>query len=230
MIHPLEDQSLWSRLTHPSAEVPKLERRTASLLASLLVARFAIHMTLLMMGLVYVLTGREGSWVGIRINLLGIGVSIVMYLLSRSRRYKIAAVMLVIETIVLLFGAAVSGNPSYDFSLILVYLVVPIFIAGLLFSEFATIIVSAVCVVSILVVLPNLLTGADIDRVTKTATFVAVVSTFIVVFVRHHNLAEKDRQHDLEERERQYRLIAENSTDIIARTSVDGILLYVSPA
>ncbi|MEP6988545.1 MAG: PAS domain S-box protein, partial [Chloroflexota bacterium] len=34
----------------------------------------------------------------------------------------------------------------------------------------------------------------------------------------------------LEERERQYRLLAENSTDIIARTSIEGILLYISPA
>ncbi len=230
MTNPLENPGFWSRLTRPSVEVPKLERRTASLLAGLLITRTGIHITLLLIRVLQVSTDRDGSWLGIKLNLVGIGISMVMYALSRSRRYRFAAVVMIIETIVLLFGAAISGIPGYDFSLTLVYLVVPIFIAGLLFSEYATIIVAVVCILGISLVLPNIIVVGNPDWILKPATFVAALSAFIVVFVRHHNLSEKDRQHDLEERERQYRLLAENSTDIIARTTVDGKLLYVSPA
>src|SRR4051812_29856581 len=99
MINQLEKHGLWTRLTRPALEVPKAERRAASLLASLLIARFGVHTILLLMGVTYVVTGRESSWFGIRINVVGIAVSGIMYVLSRSRSYKIAAVILVIETI-----------------------------------------------------------------------------------------------------------------------------------
>jgi PAS domain S-box-containing protein len=226
----LEKQDFWSRITRPSDDVPRLERRTARLLAALLIARLGVHSMLLLMAVLYVITGRQSAWLSIRLNLIGIAISIVMYALSRSRHYKVSAVLLVIETIILLFGATISGIPGYDFSLTLIYLIIPIFITGLLFSEFVTTTVAVVCVLGILLVLPHLVVVGNPEWITKTASFVAATTVFIVVFVRHHNLSEKDRQRDLEERERQYRLLAENSTDIIARTTVEGTLLYVSPA
>src|SRR5689334_6899247 len=117
----LEKQGFWSRITRPSDAVPKLERRTARLLAALLIARMGVHSMLLLMSVSYVLSGRQSSWVGIRINLVGIGISVIIYMVSRSRRYKIAATVLVIETIILIFSAVISGVPGYDFSLTLIY-------------------------------------------------------------------------------------------------------------
>ncbi len=230
MTDPLDTHGFWSRLTRPSADVPKLEQRTATLLAGVLLTQIGIHIALLSMGLLYVLIGHGSSWLGIKFNLLSMAAAIGMYIVSRSRRYKLAAVMIIVEIIILVFSAVMAAFPGYDFSKTLIYLVIPVLITGLLFSEYVTISISIICVLSILFVLPNLVFVSDPDWVIKSATFVAVVSAFVIVFVRHHNLSEKDRQRGLEERERQYRLLAENSTDIIARSTVEGKLLYISPA
>ena len=86
-----EKHSFWAHLIRPSDDVPKSEQRTASLLAGLLLTQIGIHVALVTIGLVYILGGRESSWLGIKLNLLSLGISATMYLVSRSRRYKIAA-------------------------------------------------------------------------------------------------------------------------------------------
>ncbi len=225
-----EKHDFGSWLTRPSIHVPQTERRTASLLAVLLLTRIVIHIGLLFIALTYVMNGHDASWVGIKLNIAGIIFTVFMYGLSRSRRYRIAAVLFVVETIITLFLAAISGVPGYDFSKTLVYLVIPVLMAGLLFSQRATLIAALFSVTMIVIVLPKLIVIGDPDWIVKTASFILAASAFIIVFVRHHNLSEADRQRGLEERERQYRLLAENSTDIIARTTVEGQLLYISPA
>ncbi len=225
-----ENQEPWSPLVRPSVQVPKTEWRTASLLAGLLLTRIGIHIGLLLVVVIYVITGRDASWMAIKLNLTGIFFTVFMYILSRSSRYRIAAVLIVIETAITLFLAVIFGTPGYDFSKTLIYLVIPVLMAGLLFSQRATLITAVSCVAIIVFVLPRIIVIGDPDWIVKTISFIAAVSTFIIVFVRHQNLSEADRQKGLEERERQYRLLAENSTDIIARSTVEGQLLYISPA
>lgn len=225
-----ENREFWSRLIRPSVEVPQTERRTASLLAVLLLTRIGIHFGLLLIAIVYVINGHDVSWVGIKLNLAGIIFAVFMYILSRSSRYRVAAVLFVVETVITLFLAAISGAPGYDLSKTLVYLVIPVLMAGLLFSQRGTFITALGSVAAIVLLLPRLIVIGDPDSLVKTVSFISAASAFIIVFVRHHNLSEADRQRGLEERERQYRLLAENSTDIIARTTVEGKLLYISPA
>jgi PAS domain S-box-containing protein len=230
MTDPQDKRAFWADLTRPSDDLPRAERRTASLLAGLLLTQIGVHVAFVTMGLLYVVVGRESSWFGIRLNLLSIGISSCMYLVSRSRRYKIAAAVTIVESILIIFGAVIFSFQGYDFGKTLVYLVIPILVTGLLFSELVTLTVAIATILAILFVLPHLIVIADPDWITKSATFLAAISAFIIVFVRQHNMSEKDRQHGLEERERQYRLLAENSTDIIARMTVEGKLLYISPA
>ncbi len=223
-------RDLGSWLTRPSIHVPIVERRSASLLSGLLLTRFCIHAGLLIIALYHVINGREMSRLGVGLNLVGMAITTCLYLLSRSRHYRIAAVIFTAETTISLFVAIILGPPGYDFSMTLVYLVIPVLLTGLLFSQWATVATALASVAGILFVLPRLVDVANVDWIIKSASFLSAVSAFVVVFVRHHNLSESDRQQGLEERERQYRLLAENSTDIIARTTIEGKILYISPS
>jgi len=225
-----EKRDPFSRLTRFFTQVPVENRRTALLLAVLLLTRIGIHFGLLLLSIVYVSNGHTASWVGIKLNLTGIVFGTFLFVLNRKGRYRIAAVLFVVETIITLFAAAISGVAGYDSSRTLVFLVIPVLMSGLLFSERATFIAAVSCVVGIIFVLPRLLGIDNLDWIIRTASYISAVSAFIIVFVRFQHLAEMDRQRDLEEREHQYRLLAENSTDIIARSTVEGKLLYVSPA
>ncbi len=222
--------NFWNRLIAPSNDVPAQERRTAALLAGLLLTEIGIHLSLILIGAVYLEIGRTSSLLGIKLNLIGLAFAAGLFIVSRTRHYRIAAVLLIVESSIVIFGAVVAGVPGYDFSKTLVYLIIPVFIAGLVFSEYAAMLVAGICAGSVLIILPGLVPIGDIDWVVKPAAFIIVVSAFIVVFVHYHKSSEKDRQQGLEERERQYRLLAENSTDIIARVTVEGRLLYISPA
>ncbi|MBI1279020.1 MAG: PAS domain S-box protein [Anaerolineaceae bacterium] len=225
-----DNRDSWPRIIRPSAHIPKTEWRNASLLSGLLVARISIHIGLLLIRVLYLIGGREVSWLGVALNLAGLGFSIFMYVLSRGRRYRTAAALFIIETSIILFAAAIYTPPGYDFSKTLIYLVVPILLTGLLFSLRVTLLTALTFSAVILIVLPNVIVVPDINWIIQSISFITVVSVFIIVFVRHQQFAEADRQRGLEERELQYRLLAENSTDIIARSTVEGKLVYISPA
>lgn len=225
-----ERRDPFSRLTRYFTQVPVANRRAALLLSVMLLTRIGIHFGLLLLSIVYVSNGHTASWVGIKLNLSGIVFGTFLFVLNRRGRHRVAAVLFVVETIITLFAAAISGVPGYDPSRTLVFLVIPVLMSGLLFSELATFIAALSCVLGIVFVLPRLLGIDNLDWIIRTASFISAVSAFIIVFVRHQHLEEMDRQRGLEERERQYRLLAENSTDIIARSTVEGKLLYISPA
>ena len=112
--------NFWNRLITPSNDVPAQERRTAALLAGLLLTEIGIHLSLILIGAVYLEIGRTGSWLGIKLNLVGLAVAAGLFIISRTRHYRIAAVLLIIESSFVIFGAVVAGAPGYDFSKTLV--------------------------------------------------------------------------------------------------------------
>ncbi|MCA0457391.1 MAG: PAS domain S-box protein [Chloroflexi bacterium] len=220
---------LWARLTRPSSLVPDGEKRNAALQSGLLVAICVIYMALMSRSILYLISGRDAR-LGIYLNLIGLGMTLGMYVVSRTRHHRLSASFLIVQTIAILLGAVLSGTPGYDVAGTLVYMVVPILLTGLLFSQRQTLCVAILIVSIIALGLPFFIPIANPDWMVKSVSFIAAISVLIIVFVRHHNLSEADRQRGLEEREHQYRLLAENSTDIIIRTTIEGTILYISPA
>ncbi len=220
---------IWARLTRSSASVPDAGKRNAALLSGLLLAIGCIYIALLFRSLLYLMSGRD-TWLGIYLNLLGMVGVVGMYALSRSRYYRFGAILLIAQTIATLFSAILSGGGNYEVFGILIYMIIPIFLTGLLFSQRTTVIVALGIIGAIIAVVPLHVSLENADWLVKSVSFIAAMTVLIIVFVRHQNLSEADRQRGLGESERQYRLLAENSTDIIARTTIDGVVLYVSPA
>ncbi|MBL8165010.1 MAG: PAS domain S-box protein [Anaerolineae bacterium] len=69
-----------------------------------------------------------------------------------------------------------------------------------------------------------------LDGLIYTTMFFVINAIVVLLFTDYRNRQEVVRQAALAESERQYRLLAENSTDIITRFGLDGRILYVSPA
>jgi PAS domain S-box-containing protein len=221
--------SLRNALIAPSRRLWQQEdRRGASLLAGLLVVM------LLLGGLMFISTtllSREPLQVHLLIlQQIPYFLLIVAYLLSRSHRYKLGALL----TVAITWGGALSNTilyaglePNAQGSLI--FLVLVTLLVGMLFSMRTTIWVALGCVVSILGV-PLVAPAIPFISVVEIASFVGLMSGLVIIFIRQRDLLERDRQTRLAEREQQYRQIIEQNSDVFYTTDARACFTYISPS
>jgi len=219
----------WLRqFTKPAPSVPENERRQASLVITLIlfIMLLVAAATLFLAFTGATSTGTNASVLAIR--LVALFTIIGIYALSRTRYYRLAIWLIIVLSSLGVYAIALSHTEEQDLQ-VLMYLSLTVLIASILLSMRDTIIV-ALCNVVIIALFPFLSPVQNRDYIANAILFVFASGVLMTIFVRHRDQQEKDRRAALSEQEQQYRLLAENATDIITRATLDGHILYISPA
>jgi PAS domain S-box-containing protein len=150
-------------------------------------------------------------------------------LLCAVRRYTLSGVLVVVATGVLIYSASLSYEDTVSIYLTLFFLVIPVLLAGLVFSTGWMLLFALVSTGAILLV-PAVEPSVDGERLVPSIALVVVITLLSMIHRSYRTAQEKVRKRTLVEQERAYRLLAENSTDLVARLSPDEVFLYVSPS
>lgn len=219
--------SFWNRLVEPSAVVThRPHRRQCRLMASIL-------LTLIFLTLVSVVTQplyypNKDIFTVIETYLMLLLLPALGFALYLNYRgwYKYAGVIAVGSAVFIIFVGAVPEKDPNDVYL-LYYLVIPIVITGIFFSNRVVIALAGFCAVG-LHFFPILFPQAPKDNI--PLIFISIVAFMILLTNWHRHQLENERKAQLSENEYELRLLAENTLDIIYRCNADGVIQYINPS
>jgi PAS domain S-box-containing protein len=215
----LGDQQFWHRLVEPADSIKGADlRRKVRLLSSLLV--FLIPQAAA--GVVWVLLAdrsvaplQNAFFYAAVPTLL---IFILAYTLSRTRFYRLGAVLTVVLLPAMVFSAALTVSRGFvSTAELLIWLTLNVLLSSIFFSVSVTSLLLAMSVVGMLL-LPVASPQIEPRNVIVPVIYTVILSTLIVVAARHRNLVERDRRRALEESELRYRTLLE--------TVFDGIIFH----
>lgn len=165
----------------------------------------------------------------VEIPLITIAALVGIYGLSRTRYYRLAAILTI--TVIALEPILEVAVNIYRFDN-LAFIAISILISGLILSDRETLFFGAG---SVIVLIGLVIFDPDIElhHVFTMIVFLSVITALVMIanaVRRRYQIELEQRTRRLAESELGYRLIAENATDIISRHAPDGTFLYVSPA
>lgn len=188
-------ENLWQQLTrpHPSLEYPDA-RRQARLLTSLLILFIGLTLVSLVLSVEVGNQHRIVQYIELGLILLVlIGLSVI-YRLSRSPYYKLAARLAVVLTFLgiytsIIIDSSVIGGYA-------IYLVVVVLLSGLLLS------LRTAIIIAILSILPLLILWSFLpqDEILYSVLFLTFVNTLLILCIHHRNQLEGDHQQELQNR------------------------------
>ncbi len=218
---------MWDRLTQPNTDVAETHRRQAQLVSGLVLAYLlglVVIVVLAISGwLTFVTTASLSRLVVAWIALLAI------YFMSRTRYFQMTSWLLVIFTVIGLIGSTVAFPYNFNNSNLLVFLIVPILIAAMLFSVREILAVITMALIGVALV-PIFRQDIPPYWIQNALIFLVITSVLLTAFVHHRNQSEQQRQAQISKREKLYRLLAENSSDMIALSNPAYVVSYISPA
>lgn len=209
----LDLPGLWARLTEPSGEIKKPdERRRVRLLLSVLVVIIALGLGSGLAQLVLV-AGFLATFLTI---LAGIGVLTLAYVLVRSGRYEPGAfITCFAPTAASLAVLLVNPADTAAFA----YFLVGVVLASMLLGIRAAASISVVNVIAI-AALPVLDPAWTVATIAGPLGFNVVIPALLLLFMRHRDSLELDRQCELLERDKQVRALNEElEARVRARTA-----------
>lgn len=214
--------SLLDRLTQPARSVPAEEW----LLARLLAASLLIALTLMLM--VGTITLLRGTY-NVALTLSFVGGLGLLYAVSHTRYYRLAG-----WGTIFLFQAApiiaVIQLPERPEPLL--FTTISIILSSVLFAPRITYLLTALHSAGLLLalyLLPLSAQGAVPNLIVFTVMMGALLTMIAITRQRDRGYFVRQAR-ELADSELRYRLMAENTTDLIARHAKDGTFLYVSPA
>jgi diguanylate cyclase (GGDEF)-like protein/PAS domain S-box-containing protein len=194
---------LWQRLTDVPAEISdRGSRRQAHLLA-------AATLLLVLLGFVAILI--EALLVSHFLPTFvatagGLVALLFAYALARTGRYRIGAVIAVTVVVIIGFDI-VLFNPNDSFPN--AFLIFGPFLAALFFPGTGVVVTTAVVLTGVMLVLPAVgVRPPDGDPVVGPI-FLTIVGALLVLYSRHRDAVERDRQAELAASEEQFRSLAE---------------------
>jgi PAS domain S-box-containing protein len=222
-------KSAFAGLTRPSPELKQQEdQRRAGLLAALLLTFLLLNIALVLAyGLFW--PGRMNPE-SLRLWQIGCVLLAPIYLLSRTRHYKLAAALSIgliwLTSFATTLFSVNAGNIQTD---PLAFLALAVLLTGMIFSLRVTIGFTIFSVASLVIIL-QFVPGVNGITVMRITSFVSLLSGFILIFIRHRDLLERDRQARLAEREQHFRHIIEQNSGIFYTTDAVGNFTYASPS
>jgi PAS domain S-box-containing protein len=223
---------LFEALTRPSVWVQDADARHRARLVSALLLALTAMGVLALASPILAEPGRElvhepAFW----IQLILLVMMLAGYGLSRSR-YYVASIRLTIGIIwVGVFGVVASLPPSEvsDIRGFLAYLLIPIFLAGMLMALKAVIRLTIITIGALFIFSRFVVVGSPSD-IMYSAVFITLMSGILSVFIYFRDLRETARQAQLMESEHRYRQIVEHGGDILLTVDASGYFTYISPA
>jgi PAS domain S-box-containing protein len=218
--------TLWEKLTEPSGRIPTsgAQRR----------AHFIMSLTLVLAILGALLTVAMGllSPQNLAFALLFFGASAIAYGLSRTPYYELGGlIIIIVASVGPLWEVVLRTDPARFAAL--TFIILPIvFASGMLSPRQALAVVLAI-LLGLAVVALSLSNAETRSAIIDVIAIMGLVSVAVITIslIRRQDQTRLDSQSQtLAESEARYRLMADYSTDIIARHAPTGELLYLSPA
>jgi two-component system, sensor histidine kinase and response regulator len=223
-------QRIWDQLTKPAPGVHPDDHHKARFLSALLLALSFLCLLIFVARNSIVVVDSEANANVIQVTLpLAIGMLIVEYIISRTRYFLWTAAIITASVVIVILAIAYTAYEAIDLRSIVIYLLLAVLTASIFFKPRYIILTAVTSVLGVLVI-PLLVADVAFNEVGNALMFLTMMSTLIIINLYYRNLEETKRRQLILEQERQYRLLAENATDLIARTQTDGVITYMSPA
>lgn len=212
---------IWRLLTRTAGTVDEpYHRRQGQLLAAVLLFGQGVTCVALFFKILLPTT----EYIPATLPQIAIGFTgfVCLYWLNRFGHYRFAA------PLTLLHGAAMTYWVACAQTLLLIFLVIPIALAGLLFPIRRAFIFNVLLLCSLAFV-PQLCPLASPKALIFVALFIAVVIAILSLITHYRNLIEIDRARQISESESRYRSLVELSPDAIMVTA-ESLIAYVNAA
>lgn len=221
--------SIWMRLTEPSASIVEQEQRhQVRLLVIMLLLLWPLG---LMAAIIQTIAEFPRSfWQDPEFRqMLGfIPFMIAMYVLSRTRYYKAVIWMVIVASSLVIFMMALPEHLDDDFDIALYYLIIPVLLCGLFLPLKAGILVTAVNAMGVLLfhhVIPN---SDPAYFVIGPFVFLLVTASATLMGMYYRNHIESYRRQKLAASHARLHAIFDNMAVGIAVTDQDGRILQVN--
>ncbi len=214
-------ESLWVRLTEPAETLTDLEqRRRAQLLASLLVFFIPLGaLSVVLQGLAVADFGRTYSLV-----MAGVLVLLLAYALSRTTYFILgAAITVAIPSAISFINVLANPGDSIAFA----FSTVSVLLGSMLFTFLGVIPIAVINLVGMLA-LPLIVPELTYSLAAGPQSFVVISTVLLLVFIRHRDRLEADRQAILAQSEARYRMLVEQAADGIFLADTEGRYLDVN--
>jgi diguanylate cyclase (GGDEF)-like protein/PAS domain S-box-containing protein len=176
---------------------------------------FAIIQLLTVPGFLFTFLVSEGAFV----------ILTIAYFLTRTRYYLAAAI---ITSLIPFIAPYISLLVNPNFHSAFAYMLIAVLLGSILLDRWLTIGIAALNLVG-LFLLPIVQPAWTFSGVGEPISFHIIISTLIIVAMRHRDLVEGDRQKELSESELKFRSIFNSSVDAIG-VSTTGIHVTANPA
>jgi PAS domain S-box-containing protein len=213
---------IWHTLTQPSALIIEPDaRQRAKLLASLVLMLLVLGVIAIASPLLVSSSHNFGGDPSFLPQLIMLGLLLVVYRLSRSKYYQLGSWLTIGLVCGGVFSVAALTPNKEDVRGLLAYLPVAIFLSSMLLSLRSTILIAATSIVGI-ILLPYFVAVEDFSNRVYPSIYIAVVTGLIVVFIRHRDRLEYERQALLTNSEKRNRAMLDALPDLMFRLSSNG--------